>query len=86
MNAYQPDARIPYAATAGGRRARNATALMPYVLAVDASPSASTAAVRWRKAVPGNVCLSCGINAPEVFDKAVFSSLVLTLRDEGLYQ
>ena len=24
-----------------------------------------------------------GINAPEFFDKAVFSSLVLTLRDEG---
>jgi glycerol-3-phosphate O-acyltransferase len=24
-----------------------------------------------------------GINSPEFFDKAVFSSLVLTLRDEG---
>ncbi|MCK8245505.1 hypothetical protein, partial [Erwinia amylovora] len=24
-----------------------------------------------------------GINAPEFFDKAVFTSLVLTLRDEG---
>ncbi|MGT3087626.1 glycerol-3-phosphate 1-O-acyltransferase PlsB, partial [Salmonella enterica] len=24
-----------------------------------------------------------GLNAPELFDKAVFSSLVLTLRDEG---
>lgn len=24
-----------------------------------------------------------GINAPEFFDKAVFSTLVLTLRDEG---
>ena len=27
-----------------------------------------------------------GINAPEFFDKAVFSSLVLTLRDEGYHQ
>ncbi|MGU0015752.1 hypothetical protein ACVXG9_07035 [Escherichia coli] len=51
---------------------------------MSANPSIGTA-VRWRKrAAPSrNVSALHGINAPEFFDKAVFSSLVLTLRDEG---
>ncbi len=49
---------------------------------LSANPSINRGTLEKRAAPSRNVSVLHGINAPE-FDKAVFSSLALTLRDEG---
>ena len=67
---------------AGARETLQRYAITFWLLSANPSINRSTLEKESRT-VAQRLSVLHGINAPEFFDKAVFSSLVLTLRDEG---
>ncbi len=79
--------RIPYAATAGGRRARTLQRYAITFWLLSASPSINRSTLERSRTVAQRLSVLHGINAPEFFQQSgVQFTRVDALRDEGLYQ
>ena len=74
---------LPAAAGAGARETLQRYAITFWLLSANPAINRSSLEKRESHRGPASVSVLHGINAPEFFDKAVFSTLVLTLRDEG---
>lgn len=76
---------FPNSAAAGGGCARNTATLCHHLLATERqSGNEPQYAGERERTLAQRLSVLHGINAPEFFDKAVFSTLVLTLRDKGI--